>query len=308
MAGQVGWKSEATWGTGVTVDTFVPVLESTLDIDEGYLRSRGIRAGRRTRSAGRLGARTAAGSVNLELPNTSIAVLMKHMFGAVVTTGTGPYTHTYTPGAHVSKSLTMQTGITDATDTTQPFTATGVKLGGWSITAAVGELAQLSFDWTAKDVVTATGLASASYSASLIPFTFIEASISVNGSAVASANSVTLTASKNLRDDRHVLGSRNIREQLEDEHFEFTSEISADFDSLTLHALAVAGTQVASVLTFNNGTETFTVTTSGQVIGDPPSLTRIGLEEQTIRLDHSSNTSDATTITAVLVNSEASAA
>lgn len=308
MAGQVGFKSEATWGTAVVVDTFVPVTNASLDIDEGYLRSNGIRAGRRTRGPGRLGARKVSGSVELELPNVSIAALMKHMFGAVTTTGTGPYTHTYTPGPHVGKSLTLQVGITDATDTVQPFTASGVKLGGWSLSCKVGELAMLSFDWTGKDVVTATALASASYASGLVPFTFIEGSISVNGTAVASANSVTLSASKNLRDDRHVLGSRYIREQLEDDFFDFTTEISADFDNLTLYNLAPAGTQVASVLKFDNGTQTLTITTSGRVIGDPPSLTRMGLEEQTIRLEHSSGTSDADAVTAVLVNTESSAA
>lgn len=307
MAGQVGWKSETTWGTAVTVDTFMPVLESTFDVDEGHLRSDGIRAGRRTRAPGRLGARTVSGSVNLELPNTSLAVLLKHMFGTVNTTGVGPYTHTYSPGPQVSKSLTLQTGITDASDTTRPFTASGVKLDSWELSASVGELAQLSFDWTGRDLVTATALASASY-ATITPFSFIDASITVNGSAVASANAVTLSGSKNLRNDRHVLGSRYIREQLEDEHWEITSEISADFDDLTLYALSVAGTQVASVLTYSNGTESLVVTCSGQVIGDPPSLTRIGLEEQTIRLEHSHASTDAGAITAVLINSESSAA
>lgn len=307
MAGQVGFKSESSWGTAVTVDTFVPVLSASLDVDEGYLRSSGIRAGRRTRAPGRLGARKVSGSVELELPNVSIAALMKHMFGAVSTTGAGPYTHTYTPGPHVSKSLTMQVGVTDASDTVRPFTASGVKLGSWSLSCKVGELAMLSFDWTGKDVVTATALATASYASTLIPFTFVEGSVSVNGSAVASANGVTLSAEKNLRDDRHVLGSRYIREQLEDDWFDFSTEITADFDDLTLYALGVAGTQVASVLTFNNGTQTLTITSSGQVVGDPPSLTRVGLEEQTIRLEHSSATTDANAITAVLVNTESSA-
>lgn len=308
MAGQVGWKSESVWGTAVTVDTFMPVLSADMNIDEGYLRSEGIRAGRYTRSPARLGARVVAGSVEMELPNTSIAALLKHALGGVATTGTGPYTHTFTPATPTSKSLTLQVGIEDAGGTVRPFTASGVKLGGWSIACTVGELARLSFDWTAKDVVTATALATASYSASLVPFTFIEGSITVDGSAVASARSVTLTAAKNLRDDRHVIGSRYIREQLAEGHWEITSEITADFDDLTLFALAVAGTQVGSVLTFDNGTETLTITTSGQVVGDAPSLTGTGVEEQTIRLDHSSATSDAATITAVLVNSEASAA
>lgn len=309
MAGQVGWKSEVTWGTPVTVDTFVPVTGSSLEIDEGYLRPAGIRAGRRTRNPGQLGARKISGTVELELPNLSIAVLMKHLFGAVSTSGAGPtYTHTFTPGSPVGDSLTMQSGVEAANGTIYPFTASGVKPGSWELKCAVGEFAMLSVDWTAKDVVTATALATASYTAGLAPFTFVQGTVTVNGSAVASANSWTLSFNKGLRDDRHVLGSRYIREQLDEEHYEITSEIEADFDDLTLFALAPAATQVASVATFSNGTDSLVITTSGQVIGDPPSLTKIGLESQTIRLDHSNATTDAGTVTAVLINGEASAA
>lgn len=308
MAGQVAWKTESVYGTGVTPDVFMPVLESKLTIDEGYLRPSGIRAGRRTRNPAVLGARKVTGSTSFELPNVSIAALFKHLFGAVGTTGTNPYTHTFTPGAHLSKSLTLQVGINDAADTVQPFTATGVKVDGWQIDCKVGELAKLSADWTAQTVVTATSLASASYASGLTPFTFVQGTISVNGSAVASAKSATLKCTKGLRNDRNVLGSRLIKEQLEQDRFDFSSEITADFDNLTIFALGVAATQVASVLTFNNGTDTLTITTSGQVVGDPPSLTTNGLEEQTIRLDHSHATADASAITAVLVNTEASAA
>lgn len=308
MAGQVGWKTEAVFGTAVVVDTFMPVLGADLSIDEGYLRSDGIRAGRVTRSAARLGAKTVSGSVNMELPNTSIATLLKHIIGSVSTTGAGPYTHTFTPGK-ATASLTQQIGIEGAVSgTVHPFTLSGTKVGGATISCSVGELAQLSYDYTAQEYVTATALATASYTSGLVPFTFVEGSVTVNGSAVASARSASLTIGKNLKTDRHVLGSRLIREQKNQDHYEVMTEITADFDDLTLFNLIAAGTQVASVLTFSNGTQSLTITTSGQVVGDAPSLTNPGIEEQTIRLDHSSNTSDADTLTAVLVNSEATAA
>jgi hypothetical protein len=166
----------------------------------------------------------------------------------------------------------------------------------------------LSVDWTARDVTNATALATASYPAGLVPFTFVQGAISVDGAPVVSANSVTLSFNKGLRDDRHVLGSRLIREQLEEEHWEISSEIEADFDDLTIWALADPMTVVESVFEFDNGADSLVITCSGQVIGDPPSLTKIGLESQTIRLDHSSDVDDAGTIEAVLVNTEASAA
>lgn len=308
MAGQVGWKSETVWGTAVVVDTFMPVLSSNMTVDEGHMRSAGIRAGRRTRSPGSLGAKTVGANVTMELANTSIAAFLKHVFGAVSTTGVGPYVHTFTPGEHSGKSLTVQVGIEDAAGTVQPFTLSGSKVNQASIACSVGEFAQLSADISAKDYTTATALASASYAAGLDPFTFVEGSITANGSAVASARSATLSINKGLKVDRHVLGSRVIREQVEQDHFEVGTEVTADFDDLTLFNLIAAGTQIASVLTFNNGTESLVITTSGQIVGDPPSLTNPGIEEQTIRIEHSSATSDADAITAVLTNSEATAA
>lgn len=307
MAGQLGIKTETTVGTAVTPDIFVPVLSAKANIDEGYIRSNGIRAGRRTRNPGRLGARVVGGSVELELYNSSVATLLKHAFGAVSTGGS--FVHTYTPGAHLGKSFTLQLGIEDTAGTVNPFTFSGCKMDSWAITAAVGDgLAKFSFDFSAKDVTTATGLAAATYG-TLTPFSFVEATVkSVNGADVVSANSVTYSCSKGLRSDRHVLGSRTIREQLEQQKFEYMTEIQADFDSLTLFNLAVAATQVASILTLSNGTESLAITSSGQVVGDAPSLENHGIEPQTIRLDHSHASADASTVTAVLTNSEASAA
>lgn len=307
MAGQIGWKREATWGTAVVVDTFVPPISSTLNVDEGWMRPAGIRAGRRVRPLALLGARKISGSVDLEMPNVSVASLLKDMFGAVATTGAGPYTHTFTPG-DANESLTLQTGVQDATGTVQPFTASGVKLDSWELSAAVGEFARLKFDWTGKDLVTATALASASYAAGLVPFTFVQATLTVSGSSVASARAVTLRASKGLRNDRHVLGSRLIQQQLEEDRFEFTGSITADFDSLTLYNLQVSGGATALVVTLSNGTDSLQVTTNVQISGDAPSLQKHGLEEQTINFEVAHGTSDASGITAVLTNTEATAA
>lgn len=304
MSGQIGWKSELIWATPVVPDTYMPVLSAGLTIDEGYLRSAAIRAGRRTRSPGRLGAKTVGASVEMELPNTSIAAFLKHVFGAVTTVGVSPFTHTFTPGPHRGKSLTVQIGVEDAAGTVQPFTLSGSKIDSATIACTVGELAKLSTEISAQDYTTATALAAATYAAGLTPFTFVEGSVSANGAAVASASAATLGINKGLKSDRHVIGSRVIREQLEQDHFEITTEITADFENLTLFNLIAAGTQVESILKFDNGTQTLTITTHGQIVGDAPSLTNPGIEPQTIRLDHSSGTTDADTITAVLVNAE----
>lgn len=307
MSGQVGFVSETTFGTAVTVDKFVPVLASNLTVDEGLMRPRGIRAGRRTLVPARLGAKKVNGQVRLELPYITVATLLKHMFGGVVTSGSGPYTHTATPGAQTGtlKSLTLQVGINDITDTVRAFTASGVKVTGWELACQVGEFAQLSLDWVGKDVVTNTALATASYATGVgIPFTFVEGSVSVGGSSVATARAMTLKGAKNLKADRHVLSSRTIAEQLEQERFEFSGSVTCDFESLTHYATAAAATEVAIVETFSNGTQSLTITMNAQLMNVAPSLTTNGLEEQTLNFEVGHATSDASAITAVLINSD----
>lgn len=307
MSGQLGVKSETTWGTAVTPDLFVPVLAANLTVDEGLMRPRGIRAGRRTLVPARLGRKVVSGQTRLELPYITVATLLKHMFGSVVTTGAGPYTHTATPGAQTGtlKSFTQQIGINDITDTVRPFTASGCKITGWELSCQVGEFAQLSYDWIGKDVVTATALATASYASGVgVPFTFVEGSVSVAGSSVATARAMTLRGAKNLKADRHVLGSRTILEQLEQERFEFSGSITCDFESLTQYAAAAAATEVAIVETFSNGTQSLTITMNAQLMNVAPSLTTNGLEEQTLNFEVGHATSDASAITAVLINSD----
>jgi hypothetical protein len=308
MAGQVGFASETTFGTPVTVDKFVPVLASNLTVDEGLMRPRGIRAARRTLVPARLGPKVVSGQVRLELPYITVATLLKHMFGSVNTTGAGPYVHTATPGSQIgtTKSLTLQVGINDITDTVRPFTASGVKVAQWELACQVGEFATLSLDWVAKDIVTATALATASYATGVgIPFTFVEGSVSVAGSPVATARAMTLRGAKNLKTDRHVLGSRTILEQLEQERFEFSGSVTCDFESLTQYAAAAAATEVAIVETFSNGVQSLVITMNGQLMNVAPSLTSNGLEEQTLNFEVGHATSDASAITAVLTNSDA---
>lgn len=306
MAGQAGWKTESVWGTPVTVDTFVPILGFTPTINEGHMRPQGIRASRNLEVPMSLGARDVGGTLRMELPNLGIASLLKAIHGSVITSGSNPYTHTYGWGA--TPSQTIQIGVEDSTGTVRAFTFEGCKYHQWEMSCQVGQFAELSADFTAQDVLTATALATASYGSGLAPFTFVQATVSVNGSAVTSARGVTLRGDKKLRTQRHVLASRLPLEQLRQGRFNITGSLTADFDGLTLFALQAAGTSVALSLVFSNGTDSLTYTGTIQVTGNPPPLSSNGLEEQTINFEIGHATSDATALTPVLVNTESSAA
>lgn len=302
--GQLGFKSESVWGTAVTVDQFHPgFLSEALVRDQPPLVSQGIRAGRRTPTSAQAGPKTVSGPVELELFNEPLATLLTHMFGNVVTTGAGPYTHTADPGAVLSKSFTLQVGVADVGGTVRAFTFSGCKLPRWTISANAGEIAKLSLDVSAKDYVTGTALASASYGTG-VPFMFIDGSVSIDGNTIATVESFELTCQRPLR-VKHALGAATIIEQVETGQSEYRISVTPDFEDLTLHDLA--NTEVATVLTFNNGSETFTITTNTFVMPKTPSndgVNSLASEEfEGVIL----GTSDSNAIQAVLVNDETSA-
>lgn len=305
VQGQLGFKSESVWGTAVTVDTF----------HEGYLSdnpvrtqepivSQGVRAGRRTASCMSAGPKTVQGPFSLELHPEPLATLMTHMFGTVNTTGSDPYAHTATPGA-AEGSFTAQVGIYGSGSTVHPFTYEGCKLTGWTITGQAGETAKLDLDVIAQDYVTGTALATASYGGTGCPFTFVHGSVSVAGSTLAEVTSFNLQADIPRR-IKHGMGSALILDPLENGRRNHTITVETDFEDLTLHGLA--NTAVAVVLTFDNGSEDLTITTNSYVVPSTPTHPGVDGETSETFTAMCYGSTDAAAITAVLNNSEASAA
>lgn len=308
--GQLGFKSETTVGTGVTVDTFHEgFLNASVRDNIARIDSQGIRAGRRTKAKWKAGASAVGGNVNLELWNHPLATLLTHMFGTVATSGAGPYTHTATPGVLTGKSLTVQVGKPlTGSSTVEPFTYAGTKIAGWEISCGVGEIPTLSLELSAWSLTTATALASATYIADGEPFVFTEGSLSIAGSAVATVRQVSLSGSNTLATDRHRFGSATVKEQLENGLREYSGTVETDFESLTAYNRYVNGTEAALVLAFDNGTDSLTITANVRFDGETPEIS--GPEILGINLPFMclSATTDAAAITCVLVNGETSAA
>lgn len=309
FAGQFGFKTEVTAGSAVTVDQFLPFNSEGLKQDIDRIDSKGIRAGRRTLAAWAAGVKTIGGDVEMELPNRNFATWLKHMFGSVVTSGAGPYTHTATPGDLTGKSLTVQVGKPDVSGTVQPFTYAGAKVASWEIGASVNEYAMLTLTLSAWTEVTATALATASYSSTLSPFTFVGGALTIAGSGVSTVRDFSISGDNKLATDRHRIGSATVKEQLEEGVREYAGTISADFESLTAYNRFVNGTEAALVLAFTSGSDTLTITTNARFDGETPSVGSADeLLEQPLPFVCVSSTSDAAAVTCVLVNTETTAA
>jgi len=307
FAGQFGYVSEVTPGTAVAVSKFLPVLSSGLKQDIDRVPFKGHRAGRLTQWGWKAGRKKVGGAVKLQLPNKDVAALLKHCFGAVTTTGAGPYTHTCTPGELAGKSMTMQVGRPDVSGTVQPFTYAGCKVAGWELACEVGGAVELSLDVVAMTEVTGIALATASYTSGIAPFVFTEAALTIAGSAVA-ITKFSLKGDNGLDGERFKLGSATAKEPLPAKMRPYTGEVSADFESLTAYNRFVNGTEAALVVTLTSGADTLTITTNVEFDGKTPELPDEGLLEQPLPFTCTSSTSDAAAITAVLVNGDSSAA
>lgn len=305
--GQVGFASEVTPGTAVVVDQFVPIKSESLMNEITYLDTETISARKVLRLTKR-GMNAISGDVTTELANTTIATLMRHAFGTVVTDATNDpvFEHTFTPGNLTGEAMTVQVGRPAIDSTIHPFTYAGCKVQSWQLSCQVEQIAELVLTLIGMSETTGTALATASYDADWEPFTFVEGSVLVDATEVATVKSFNLSGS-NAVEHRHRVGSADSREPLESGLREYTGEIVSDFDDLTHYELYTSNTPTTVVLTFDNGTDTLVITMNVQFTGETPTIDGFELLEQTLPFRCISPVSDADAITAVLTNGESSA-
>ena len=245
---QFGMVDESTWGTAVTVTTFLPFLSESMELVSERIESATIRAGDRVQSEDTwaLNTKGAAGTIDFELSNRAFGEIWEACLGTrAITTpgGSAPRDHTCTIGDTVVPK-TIQIGRpSTAAGAVQPYTYAGCKVTGWQFSQAIDEMAKISVDWDAQSCVTSTALATASYTANAIQFPFTQCAITVGGSAVA-ATSFTLTGSTGLNTERYQINSTgNKREQLPAQLYELTGELVMEFEDLTEAAYYTAGTE-----------------------------------------------------------------
>lgn len=308
LSSQFGIKTESVVGTGVTVTLFNPLNDPPAIANVAdRLPVMGIQAGRTTQWAKALGKQKVGGTIKMHLYNKPMATFMTHMFGSVVDAGAGPYTHTSTPGSLKGKSFTAQGGLPDIAGTVNPFTWTGCKIKSWTIAAQVGQIASLDLDVfaMAEDADGTPALATATYLSGILPFTFVQCSITSAAASLGVVSSMTLTGNNGLAEDRFGLGSATAGEALDSDRRSYTGTIEVEFLSMVAYNLYLAGTDVALVFTFTNGTDLLVITTNAYYTGATPTGSGSTTLKQSLPFTCQHATTDAGCITAVLTNAEA---
>jgi hypothetical protein len=201
-----GFKKETTWGTPVTVDHFLPVVDFEPEGGPEPTYSDPIISGKLANEAAYvgLGKETYKWSVKGEAYDHGLDALFELWLGAVAITGSGPYTKTFTQ-ASPQPGFTMQGGAPDITGVTRVLTYAGAAVESWQLAVEPGKRLTWETKGTAKTETNATAAATLTYASALVPVHAQNVTMSLWGSTV---NCTGLKISGGYKlSDRRFLGS-----------------------------------------------------------------------------------------------------
>lgn len=310
MEAQIGFGVESTVGTRVAPTLFLPFRNETLENTIDYIQDPSYRAGRKYPSSRRPVAQRTKGNILMSLAPQGLQIILRQMLGNLVTTGAGPYVHTVTPGALVGQSLTVQKVLTFQGGTQQPFDYAGVKFTDWEIAANVGEIATLNLGcYGIKAEDTGQSIATATYPTNWLPFSCVEISLTIGGTAT-DVKSLSIKGDVGLLTERFRLSTTTptqSREPIESAVHAVTGTLDADFTSLTAYNRFINQTQGNLVITLAQASgHQLVITSSVEFDGQTAQATGLGNElRQPLPFVGINATSDANVITMALTNADA---
>jgi hypothetical protein len=292
LGSQWGAKKETTWGTAVTVDKFFEYESESLSLDQSYVDSLGLRAGRTFGSSARTKktTRSAGGDTTVIFPQKLggffLDLMVSPTITPVIATGTA-YNSTFLIGASVpTKSATLQINKPTTAGVDTAFTYPGSVLVGAQFSMATGGLLTAQFTWMCKDETTpgttpaGAALATATYVAGNDVWPHQEMLLTYAGGA-APVTAVNWTWTQPYADGRYFLdGSATRAKPIPNGLATVTGTMTSEYFDQTFYAAFRSGAFAALVCTATgtvaiSGSEfpTFTNTFSAiQIRGDSPQV------------------------------------
>lgn len=256
ISASLGIASESTFGTGVTVSRFMEFNSESLEYKKKIAQSQGLRAG------GRLGrtskrvvvASEATGEITMDLPTKGLGLMLRHATGSnptPTTVAAGVYSYAFTLGDSSGSSFTTQVGVPKLDGTILAKTFTGCKVASFDLEVSNDGIATGKFAIDARDMTTATALATPTYSATTGVFHFAQGAVTRNGTAVANIQDFAVSIDNSIKTDRHNLGSAGKKsEQIISGFRKASGKISAEFTDTNFLTDYLTDADVAIVLSF----------------------------------------------------------
>lgn len=264
----LGLVAETTWDTPVVPTRFIGFDSETLAGGKVTVQDNGIRTGQRVaRSLGRvITRRDAGGGITASFLTSGFGIFLKAATGTSTNTlhsgQTTVWDQVHTIGSLIGTSLTIQKGVPETTGAApQPFTYSGSKVADLDLSIAAGGIAKMSVtvqaarERTLGTTPAGLALATASYSTTAVPFSFLNATLSLGGSPVAAVKScnVKLTNPLTSSEERTYIGGSGFQaEPLRNGLATVTGTLSADFvDRTVIYDAFYNDTGLALVLVFS---------------------------------------------------------
>ncbi|MFD7978893.1 phage tail tube protein [Streptomyces sp. NPDC059071] len=177
LGAQIGIAAESTYGTFVAPTRFIEFTKESLVLKKTTAQSSGIAAGRLMALSSRrvVTQREVSGSLEMEVTNKGMGVLLQALMGTTVTPVqqgvTTAYLQTHTLADTWGKSLTIQKGVPLTTGTVTDKSFLGCKVTSAEFSCEAGGMLTSTFEFDGKDCDEGQTLATASYP-TMSPFHF----------------------------------------------------------------------------------------------------------------------------------------
>lgn len=254
---------ESSYGGGaVSARTFGRDVKITINQKNNIVRHWGIGA----RNASTASAQKYEGNVSIEFVMAN-AIFWRAILGSAATTGSSPYTHTFTESTTVP-SFAIDTG-SELGSTDEVTELQGCKVASWNLVAAVGEPVKIRLECPFKTLSTTTSSIGSQTAESFEPFTFAQGSLQLpSGTTIGLVQSIELSGSNDI-EMLWGLGSRLAQNAVEKKR-EYNFKATVAFNDLSTSGLYLKflgdasspytpsdpntpSAQATLILTFTNG-------------------------------------------------------
>ncbi|WP_069885277.1 phage tail tube protein [Streptomyces luteocolor] len=247
LGAQLGISAESTYGTYVAPTRFIEFTKESLVLKKTTAQSAGIAAGRLLPLSSRrvLTRREASGSVDLEVTNKGMGLLLQALMGTSVTpvqqAATAAYLQTHTLADTMGKSLTIQKGVPLTTGTVTKKNFLGCKVVSAEFSCEVGGMLTGSFEVDGKDVEESSALAVASY-VSMTPFHFGQMAVKTGvfgaETALDGIRKVSCKIERPQEVERFYAGQSGLkREPIANDQVKISGNLESDYVATTLDDL-----------------------------------------------------------------------
>src|SRR5213595_566531 len=260
LGAQLSIGAESTYGSYVAPTKRIEFTKESLALKKTTAQSAGIAAGRLLPLSSRrvVTQREANGSVDLEVTNKGMGLLLQALMGTTVTPvqqGAGPaYLQTHTLADTAGKSLVIQKGVPLTTGAVSDKTFLGCKVTSAEFSCEQGGMLTASFEVDCKDCDETQTLVVASYSA-MAPFHFgqmaLKAGTFASETALDGIRKVSVKLERPQAVDRFYAGQAGLKkEPISNDQVKITGSIEMDYVATTLDDLHTSDAATSLVWEF----------------------------------------------------------